>query len=308
MPPSIVDSGAHSTGRWDALAIKQQLADALGENGPLYWRALTDFITGKLNRQEFDFYANLYIPADQVHLHNSFILATIHNAHHNDQPPDVECTVEWSRKRKYGDGCTLNGTAEEGNEEDAVLDIAKQQKIRRKKLKQLIQSMSKADRRMIRQLLKKQEPKASVSAVTALVTQANHRPVIPVSIQQITSSAVTDYARGVQAPLCFDEKGIPDVESIRDRLVAIALEHGLLDGVASDAVEVLLYGLDAYLRNILSNCFTKVRVNRSTGIRYQHHSTDTIPSQTTLRLNDLLFALEISPHVLTETPLSVERL
>jgi hypothetical protein len=43
------------------LALKQHLADALGENGPLYWDALRDFVMGKLNRQEFDFYANLYL-------------------------------------------------------------------------------------------------------------------------------------------------------------------------------------------------------------------------------------------------------
>lgn len=49
------------SGRQDVLALKQQLADALGENGPLYWDALKDFVAGKLNRQEFDFYANLYL-------------------------------------------------------------------------------------------------------------------------------------------------------------------------------------------------------------------------------------------------------
>lgn len=50
-----------SNGRQDLLALKQQLADALGDNGPQYWDALRDFVTGKLNRQEFDFYANLYL-------------------------------------------------------------------------------------------------------------------------------------------------------------------------------------------------------------------------------------------------------
>jgi hypothetical protein len=50
-----------SNGRIDILVLKQQLADALGENGPLYWDALRDFVMGKLNRQEFDFYANLYL-------------------------------------------------------------------------------------------------------------------------------------------------------------------------------------------------------------------------------------------------------
>lgn len=47
--------------RQDLISLKQQLADALGENGPLYWDALKSFVAGKLNRQEFDFYANLYL-------------------------------------------------------------------------------------------------------------------------------------------------------------------------------------------------------------------------------------------------------
>lgn len=53
----------HATpnGRQDVLALKQQLADALGENGPLYWDSLREFITGKLNRQEFDYFAHQYV-------------------------------------------------------------------------------------------------------------------------------------------------------------------------------------------------------------------------------------------------------
>ncbi|KAG0737322.1 hypothetical protein G6F23_010414 [Rhizopus arrhizus] len=61
--PHLKGHFSHPTpnGRQDVLAIKQQLADALGENGPLYWDALREFVMGKLNRQEFDFYANLYL-------------------------------------------------------------------------------------------------------------------------------------------------------------------------------------------------------------------------------------------------------
>jgi hypothetical protein len=58
-PPAV--PATDKDGRQDVLLIKQQLAEALGENGPSYWQALTDFVCGKLNRQEFDFYANLYL-------------------------------------------------------------------------------------------------------------------------------------------------------------------------------------------------------------------------------------------------------
>lgn len=62
-PSNLNSHFAHSTpnGRQDVLALKQQLADALGENGPLYWDSLREFITGKLNRQEFDYFAHQYV-------------------------------------------------------------------------------------------------------------------------------------------------------------------------------------------------------------------------------------------------------
>ncbi|KAJ1984039.1 hypothetical protein H4R34_000901 [Dimargaris verticillata] len=311
--------GPRSDSRRDAIALKQQLADALGDNGPQYWKALTEFVTGKLNRQEFDFYANLYIPAHHVHLHNAFILATIHNAHREDTPPEDRKSVEWSRKRRYdeahgysaADGSGINSLLDD----DGPFDVAQQQRARRQKLKKLLQSMSKADRRMIRQLLKKAPD--TPTRPDDLVRHGSQRPVLPIDMQRIPPAAVADYARGVQAPLCSDTKSIPDIESLRDRLLAITLEHGLLDGVSSECIDIMLYALDNHLRDIVFNCISKVRANRPVGPQYTPASTSptTSPSSavsgsslTTLRLSDLLFSLEIAPHVLTEMPISIERL
>ncbi|KAI8353646.1 transcriptional regulator of RNA polII, SAGA, subunit-domain-containing protein [Choanephora cucurbitarum] len=131
---------AHPTanGRQDVLALKQQLADALGENGPLYWDALRDFVMGKLNRQEFDFYANLYLNRQHAHLHNAFILSTVHNAQANTPPPSKHRLVGWAKRKRGKEG---------------IVDEFEQDP-RKQKLKSDVMSLSKADRERLKTLVK----------------------------------------------------------------------------------------------------------------------------------------------------------
>lgn len=79
------------SGRQDVLALKQRLADALGENGPLYWDALRDFVMGKLNRQEFDFYANLYLSRQNGNTDNGWHLSFIKHTHTHFCSPSSQC-------------------------------------------------------------------------------------------------------------------------------------------------------------------------------------------------------------------------
>ena len=78
LPPSV-----DKDGRQDVLLLKQQLSEALGDNGPSYWQALTDFVSGKLNRQEFDFYANLYLSRKNGTETNSLRLALVFSSYHD---------------------------------------------------------------------------------------------------------------------------------------------------------------------------------------------------------------------------------
>lgn len=146
------------SGRQDVLALKQQLADALGENGPLYWDALKDFVAGKLNRQEFDFYANLYLSRENgkwieerqvafvltrgllAYLHNAFILSTIHNAQAAHPPPSKHRSVGWAKRKRGKDGSLLDGSQDRDPQ--------------KRRLKMDVMSLSKADRDRLKQLVK----------------------------------------------------------------------------------------------------------------------------------------------------------
>ncbi|KAK9722392.1 hypothetical protein K7432_002696 [Basidiobolus ranarum] len=302
------DTKDTKNGRQDVLALKQKLADTLGENGPLYWNALKDFVTGKLNRQEFDFYANLYIPREHVKLHNAFILANISNAQKAAPPPPSQRSTKWLKRKK--DRTSL--------EKDP----------KKKKLRQDILSLKKADRDRIKVLLKTRSTPAK-----PLPLRSTSRS-IPFPPGSIPPNYISEVNKGYQAPLCYDSKELPDGEILHERMTTIALEHGLLNGVTPDSIEVLQYALESHLKTIISNCIYKVRCNRSMGIitsdapsnlrersdiffkknlaksvyEMQPTKLSAPPPKTLLRLRDLAFSFEIAPFTMIEMPLVAERL
>jgi hypothetical protein len=40
--------------RHDTVAIKRELVEALGENGPIYWKKFKDYLMGRASMREFD--------------------------------------------------------------------------------------------------------------------------------------------------------------------------------------------------------------------------------------------------------------
>ncbi|KAJ2505876.1 hypothetical protein GGI11_006849 [Coemansia sp. RSA 2049] len=337
--------------RLQLIQLKEQLADALGDDGPSYWTALRDFVQGKLNRQEFDFYAYMYLSGEKATLHNQFILATIHNAQSGHAPPDGEQSRGFEgrrmkRKRNRGDG---GGSGDDENQDDddgsgsgaggagksrrsirALLEDP-----RWRYVKELVKSLNKNERRAIKTLLKRPEttPEAAQEAIRLM------KPVVlPMPQAQLPQTYAMDIAKGITAPLVYDTKATPDIESLGFRMVAIALEQGLSGGIARDAGELLLYALDCHLKNVVSNMIYKARSNRALGIpvssirapeaeaetedepRMPANSLTRRPttgglrlrdrlyySKTTLHLADLVFSLDISPSTTVETPLCLER-
>ncbi|KAJ2391339.1 hypothetical protein GGI23_005436 [Coemansia sp. RSA 2559] len=323
---------ARTEERLQLIQLKEQLAEALGDDGPSYWAALRDFVQGKLNRQEFDFYAYMYLSGEKASLHNQFILATIHNAQSGQAPPDGEHSkgFEGGKKRKHDED---QGPSEETQKSKrsikALLEDPKWRYV-----KELVKSLNKNERRAIKTLLKKPDitPEAAQEAIRLM------KPVVlPMPASQLPQTYAMDIAKGITAPLVFDTKATPDIESLGYRMVAIALEQGLSGGITRDAGELLLYALDCHLKNVVSNMIYYARSNRALGIpvsdMYAPLAAQTaaapkppatgLPrrpttgglrlrdrlyySKTTLRLEDLVFSLVISPSTTVELPLCLER-
>ncbi|KAJ1817568.1 hypothetical protein LPJ56_002047 [Coemansia sp. RSA 2599] len=256
LPPAKPDE------RYQLTQLKEQLAEALGDDGPLYWSALRDFVQGRLNRQEFDFYAYLYLSGDKASLHNQFILATIHNAQSGRAPPEGERDEGFeSRKKRKADEDGDSQGAERGASKRSIKALLEDPKWRY--VKELVKSLNKGERRVIKSLLKRPDvtPEEAHAAIRSM------KPVVlPLPASQLPQSYAMDIAKGITAPLVYDTKSTPDIESLSYRMVAIALEQGLSGGVTREAGELLLYALDCHLKNIVSNMIYKTRSNRALGI------------------------------------------
>ncbi|KAG0165711.1 hypothetical protein DFQ28_008384 [Apophysomyces sp. BC1034] len=324
-----------ANGRQDVMALKQQLADALGENGPLYWDALRDFVMGRLNRQEFDFYANLYLSRQHAHLHNAFILSTIHNAQSATPPPSKQRTVGWAKRKRGKDG---------------VFDLDQDQDPRKKKLKMDVMSLPKTERDRLKTSTKarlrpisndKNQLRPFVDRL--LGPRVGRTPALPLAADQLYPNFNSDYSRGVLAPLCSDLKELPSAETLHSRMSSIALEHGLFGGVTEDAVHAMLFAMESYIKSAISSTIMKRRVNRPIGpklstthspsssqqqqqqqqqrnntsttidksiVAISNADTDADPRRPceSLRLRDLAFSFQLTPYVLVENPLNGERL
>ncbi|KAJ2502292.1 hypothetical protein GGH96_001227 [Coemansia sp. RSA 1972] len=327
-----IEASTKADERYQLTQLKEQLAEALGDDGPAYWSALRDFVHGRLNRQEFDFYAYLYLSDEKAKLHNQFILATIHNAQSGQAPPEGERSqgFEGRKKRKHEDAERAADGADESHQSKrsikALLEDPKWRYV-----KELVKSLNKSERRAIKTLLKRPNitPEEAHAAIRSI------KPVVlPMPTAQLPQSYAMDIAKGITAPLVYDTKSTPDIESLSYRMVAIALERGLSGGVTREGGELLLYALDCHLKNIVSNMLYKTRSNRALGIPVKHPyavqmntlalaaPSDTQPhpttgglrlrdqlynSKTTLHLSDLAFSLDISPNTAVEPPRCMER-
>ncbi|KAI9470250.1 hypothetical protein LPJ78_000529 [Coemansia sp. RSA 989] len=322
---SIAHANARTDERYQLTQLKEQLAEALGDDGPAYWAALRDFVHGKLNRQEFDFYAYLYLTGEKAALHNQFIIATIHNAQSGQGPPEGERSRGFEGRKKRKREEENDDSQQNRRSIKALLEDPKWRYV-----KELVKSLNKNERRAIKTLLKRPNmtPEEAQRAIRSL------KPVVlPMPPAQLPQSYAMDIAKGITAPLVYDTKSTPDIESLSYRMVAIALEQGLAGGVTREGGELLLYALDCHLKNIVSNMLYKTRSNRTLGIPVQtalagpaagpavpasahgkHPATGGLrlrdrlySSKTTLHLADLAFSLEISPSTTVEPPRCMER-
>lgn len=74
-------------------------------------------------------------------------------------------------------------------------------------------------------------------------------------------------ARALQAPLCVESKHLPDLDGIKDRMTLLAVENGMPGGVQPQAAAMVLSALQSHLQNVATSIITKIRANRTDGIR-----------------------------------------
>ncbi|KAI9033749.1 transcriptional regulator of RNA polII, SAGA, subunit-domain-containing protein [Phycomyces nitens] len=306
-------SKEHSSAQKEMLRIKQQLADALGDSGPLYWKAMKEFVTGSLSRIEFDFYANLYLARQNAHLHNAFILSTIQNAkaHAQPQKPSTQPKPKPKPKRKR------------------TKEIRETQELEtRKKLKLNVMSLNTTDRTCLNKLVKA----GNTSQLKSFVDKA-----FGSLTGQSSGSLITRLNDGLNnikgwkpTPLlqCCKVKELPDRDTLNTRMKRVSIQQGLRGDLGENVVDMMSLALESYLKTIISDIIIKLRVNRRIGLEISSRtgrngvctnephdkSTDMdypCKPQSLAHLitsKDLAFTLEMLPSSPAEVPIYKEKL
>lgn len=117
------------------------------------------------------------------------------------------------------------------------------------------------------------------------------------------------------APLCSESRLLPDHDVLRERMVSIALEHGLLGGIKVGVADIIMAGLEHHLKNNIAAVIRNARGNAETGFNGSDASSmEEAPrielprEQNTLTPRELAVSWTIQPHRLVEAQPALKRL
>lgn len=148
-----------------------EIQRSLGVQWPKYRDVVTDFLTGKMNRGEFDIELQGIITGPRIRLHNQFMLAMLANALRDPPPPHANA-LEWSRKRK-----------------EHVVRAPKGD-TRAKRLKSEIMGMPPKERRRIKATLRDGHHKSVILPSAMLESRVAKLPRIPIVRDKVTSMSM----------------------------------------------------------------------------------------------------------------------
>ncbi|CAG8488591.1 6616_t:CDS:2 [Acaulospora colombiana] len=270
--------------RIDTYEIKRQLNDCLGEDASIYWNAFKRLIYCKIRRQDFE---QIVRPLLNEHfeLHNMMLFAILNNCIYEDPPPPPDQPVNKKKRGRDGDD------EQQMRKNDAARDPKK------RKMKELIMSLPREDRERI---------KANKGSSRVENTQSDHLylslpppgperlPMYSFEEQQFISQPDPE-----RVPTCHEMKALPDHNTLFEMISQIANSHGITN-VSKECADLLNYGLESHLKNIIGNCLQKSRsggsLNGSLGIRngeQRYSRASSNQQKKTITARDLAFSFEI---------------
>lgn len=239
-----------TTPRVDVDGPLMRMHELLQDRWSRYQQVVTDFLLGRLNRDEFETQLKgMREIKGFIRLHNEIIMALLSNAYRDQAPSAGAQSVGWSKKRRVvldaGDPAAKRLKAE-------VMGLSKRERARIKKA-------AKQDAQASAQQQARPRPNSMIE------TRFAKLPRVPVSAHKINSAQYhNDIVKGFHVPLATETFLLPEAASLKDRIVAGALENGLLGGVGQQVSDLLISGLEMHLKNILTHVIS--RTKRAFGI------------------------------------------
>ncbi|CAH6720203.1 transcriptional coactivator Hfi1p/ADA1 [[Candida] jaroonii] len=219
--------------------IIRELQNKLGSDWDKYHESLSLFLIGKLSRQEL---VNNVVPILKnglIKYHNKLLLLNFANSF-RDIPIDFQndFATFWNKKAKTK---TVKSSQYE-------------------KFKQNIMGLPIKERRRIRGITRDSGKKNKINAGITLTRHAL-LPKIP-SIQdkeqqqlQVNNivSWQQDVVNGINAPISTETFELPDTDDLSKRVIMMMRESGLTGNINPQVLDILMLGLETYLKNIIES-------------------------------------------------------
>ncbi|GAA6057885.1 hypothetical protein JCM3770_001816 [Rhodotorula araucariae] len=278
--------------RTDTVALKLRLAELLDpDHGQLYWTGLADFVVGRINRHEWDevmrraFGADPATRGQALKLHNALLLSILYNTTRPFLPPS---SVRHSgfhprgaKKRALaGDG--LASAAEEKRRrlvKDAVMALGRRERSEVKHLGsaaaaiaqkgKLAKEGAEAEERRRKRLVGGDALSEAVGGASRGGGGRVDPDGVPRALRErereganLPPTLPREYGRLVQLPLCCESRLLPDAETLRERMLAVAYEEGMVEGVEARTAGLVQGAIENHLKNMIASVISLVRGTR----------------------------------------------
>ncbi|GAA5916845.1 hypothetical protein JCM8208_007002, partial [Rhodotorula glutinis] len=288
--------------RTDTVALKLRLAELLDpDHGHLYWTGLGDFVAARINRVEWDDVLRRAFGRDQAvrdqafKLHNALLLSILYNTTRPFLPPSsVRHSGFHPRGAKKrgpgggggGDEAGLASAADDKRRRllrDKVMSLGRRERAEVKLLGsataaaaaavahkgKLAKEGADAEERRRRRLAEGDPLGEAVGAASRGGGARVDQDGVPRALRDrerqgatLPASLAQDYGRYVQLPLCCESRMLPDAETLRERMLALAYEEGMPDGVEARSAALVQGAVEHHLRNMIASVISLVRGTR----------------------------------------------
>lgn len=301
-----------TTKRLELEKLMREFQSKLGPNWEKYHEALLYFLIGKLSRPEL---VSIILPLlrndNLVHYHNKLLLTQLANSTKEFAPQDYVAGADdfaffWNKK---------------------AAKLTKVKLLQYEKFKQNIMGLPIKERLRIKSITKDSGKQGKLNQGITL-TRHSLLPKIPMiqdkEQQQLHVNSLVqwqqDVVNGINTPICTDTYELPDYETLSKRVLMTMREYGLTGGVLASVLEVLLLGLELYLKSIMEKAIdtAKYRENKYSNNDYLPSTLildeDVLSSpakrrrveepirqltkDTTLGIEDIYETLEMFPHLI----------
>ncbi|GAA5837459.1 hypothetical protein JCM11251_002112 [Rhodosporidiobolus azoricus] len=286
--------------RADVVSLKLRLAALLPPNkGELYWNALCEFVQGRVTRGELDEAMGKAFGrrrGEAVKLHNALLLSILYNTTRPFLPPSSVrhngFHPRGAKKRGllgYGDGDAVEGGEDAASEKrrrlvkSAVMALGRRE---RAELKMLAQGGAAGEGKGKKGKLggiglgEEEEERwkrrrefgrisEAVGGTSVGVAGELESDGVPKRLREkerdgavLPATFPQDFRRLAQTPLCCETRMLPDQETTRDRMLMVAYEDGLVEGVESRAATLLQSAIEQHLKNMIASAISLVRGTR----------------------------------------------